>query len=242
MQLSDSNISTSTISDKVGFYAAISTVVITLLTFGIAINTPPISGPFCPENCIEYPYTDIASRFPRDYYWMYPAILLNIIFVVLIASIHQYAARNRKIFSQIGFAFAIITALLLTTDYFVQITVIQTSIVKGETDCIALLTQYNPHGIFIALEELGYLMMSLCYLFIAMVFSLPGKLERAIRWVLITSFVLTILSLIIVSFKYGIDRSYYFEVAVITIDWLTIIIAGILISILFKRKMKSSNI
>lgn len=31
----------------------------------------------------------------------------------------------------------------------------------GETEGITLLTQYNAHGIFIALEELGYLLMSL---------------------------------------------------------------------------------
>jgi hypothetical protein len=31
----------------------------------------------------------------------------------------------------------------------------------GETEGITLLTQYNAHGIFIVLEELGYLLMSL---------------------------------------------------------------------------------
>jgi hypothetical protein len=28
---------------------------------------------------------------------------------------------------------------------------------NGETDGLSILTQYNPHGIFIALEEIGYL-------------------------------------------------------------------------------------
>jgi hypothetical protein len=230
------------VSNKVGFYTAISAVVITLLTFGIAINTPPISGPFCLENCIEYPYTDIASRFPRDYLWMYPAMFLYIIFVILIASIHQYAPRDRKIFSQIGFAFAVITALLLITNYFVQVTVIQLSILNGESDGIALLTQYNPHGIFIALEELGYLMMSFSYLFIAFSIPISSRLEKSIRRILIVSFILTLLSFIYISAKYGIDRSYIFEVAVITIDWLTLIIVGILLSILFRREITKTLI
>ena len=36
---------------------------------------------------------------------------------------------------------------------------------NGETDGIALLTQYNGHGIFIAMEELGYITMSISFLF-----------------------------------------------------------------------------
>jgi hypothetical protein len=36
---------------------------------------------------------------------------------------------------------------------------------------------------------------------------------------------------------YGIYREYRFEVAVITIDWLVLIISGILLSFVFKRVM-----
>jgi hypothetical protein len=53
----------------------------------------------------------------------------------------------------LGIVFATISCTLLVGDYFIQISVIQPSLLKGETDGIALLTQYNPHGIFIALEE-----------------------------------------------------------------------------------------
>ncbi|MFC2123993.1 hypothetical protein ACFLU5_04205 [Bacteroidota bacterium] len=232
--------SNSNISNQVGYYSAISVVVMTVIAFGLAITAIPIAGPNCPGDCIEYPYTDIASRFPKDYLWMYPAMIINIIFVILIASIHHYIPRERKIFSQLGFVFAVMTAGLLITDYFIQITVIQTSIVNGETDGIALLTQYNPHGIFIALEELGYLMMSISYLFIALAFSGSNRLERTIRWILSLSFVMTISSLVYVSAKHGIDRSCIFEVAAITIDWLTLIVVGILLSILFKRETNVS--
>ncbi len=34
---------------------------------------------------------------------------------------------------------------------------------KGEKEGISLLTQFNPHGIFIALKEVGYLLMSLSF-------------------------------------------------------------------------------
>lgn len=225
--------------NKFGFYTAILTTVITVVTFGIAIFTPPISGPFCKGECIEYPYTDIIYRFPRDYVWMYPAILLTLIFVVLMVCIHQYASDEKKIFSQIGLCFATIAAAILIMNYFLQISVIQPSLEKGETDGISLLTQYNPHGIFIALEEIGYLMMSFAFLSVIPVFSKTNRLERSIRWVFIISFVLTISSLITISIVYGINREYLFECAVIVINWTVLIVIGILLSRLFKRAIKT---
>ena len=225
--------------NRLGFYTAILTTVLTIVTFGIAIFTLPISGPFCKESCIEYPFINIASRFPRDYLWMYPAILLILVFVVLMVCIHYYASREKKIFSHTGLSFALISATILITDYFIQISVIQPSLVNGETDGIAILTQYNPHGIFIALEDIGYLMMSVAFLSVAPVFSKNIRIERAIRWIFIISFVLTICSLIIFSVLYGINREYRFEVAVITIDWTVLIVSGILLSRVFKRAMKN---
>ncbi|OPX90166.1 MAG: hypothetical protein A4E53_01052 [Pelotomaculum sp. PtaB.Bin104] len=115
-------------TNLLGFYAAISTTVFTMVTFGIAILTPPLSGPFCTGSCFEYPFSNIVSRFPRDYLWMYPAILLTLIYIVLIVCIHHYAAREKKLFSQIGLSFALISATILVTDYFIQISVIQPSL------------------------------------------------------------------------------------------------------------------
>lgn len=227
-------------ANLLGFYIAIITTVLTVVTFGIAFFTPPISGPFCQGSCIDYPFTDIVSRFPRDYVWMYPAILLTVIYVVLMVCIHHYASKEKKIFSQIGLSFALISATVLMLDYFIQISVIQPSLVKGETDGIALLTQYNPHGIFIALEEIGYLMMSAGFLSMAPVFSKTNRLENPIRWIFIISFILTIISLIMISILYGIHREYLFEVAVITINWTVLIVSGILLSVVFKRAMRTS--
>jgi hypothetical protein len=64
--------------------------------------------------------------------------------------------------------------------------------------------QYNPHGIFISLEGLGYLMMSVALLFAAAVFA-GGRLERATRWLFVTSFVLAVGSLAGLSLLYGKD-------------------------------------
>ena len=182
-------------------------------------------------------YLDTVAQFPRDYLWMYPAVLLVLSYVVVMAAIHAYASPQKKIFSQIGLCFAVISAFLLFTDYFVQFSVVPISLMNGETEGIPLLTQYNPHGVFIALEEAGYLMMSLSFLWMAPVFADKKRLETAVRWIFIIAFVLTVISLAAVSIRYGLDRQDRFEVAVISINWLVLIINGILLSIVFKRRL-----
>ena len=39
---------------KLGFWSAVLTTILTVLTFGIAYFTPPLSGPFCTSSCFEY--------------------------------------------------------------------------------------------------------------------------------------------------------------------------------------------
>ncbi|OFY05579.1 MAG: hypothetical protein A2W99_08700 [Bacteroidetes bacterium GWF2_33_16] len=222
---------------RFGFYTSILFLIITLITFAIAICTPPLSGPGCVANCFEYPYTDIISRFPRDYYWMYPAILLTLCYLVFMVCIHNYVSDQKKIFSQIGVLFSVISTLILVVDYFVQVSVIQPSLLLGETDGISLLTQYNPHGLFIALEDIGYIMMSFSFLFIAFAISKSSKLEKSLRWVFIISFILMVISFTGISIVHGIKREYRFEIAVITINWFALIISAFMMSKIFKRSI-----
>ena len=132
------------------------------------------------------------SEFPRDYLWMPPAMILVVFYVILVVSIHTYAARHKKVYSQIGLSFALIAAGILLSDYYyIQVSVVPVSLMNQVTDGIALLTQYNAHGVFIVLEELGYLLMSLSFLFIATVFANKGCLASVVRSVFIAGFVLT---------------------------------------------------
>jgi hypothetical protein len=222
-------------ASRFGFWTAVSMSVITAATFEVAIATPPRSGPFCMSSCVTYPYADVAAFFPRDYLWMYPAMLLTPIFVVLMACIHHYASGDKRLFSSIGLSFAVITAAVITIDYFVQLTVVQPSLLKGEADGLSLVTQYNPHGIFIALEDLGYLMMSVAFLFAAAVFAGRDWVERTIRWLFISGFILAVGSFSFLSLLYGNDLEYRFEVVVILIDWMVLIVSGVLLGVVFKR-------
>ncbi len=57
-----------------------------------------------------------------------------------------------------------------------------------------------------------------------------------IQWVFIAAFVLTTVSLAIISFNFGLDREYRFEVAAISIR-LVLIVNGALLSIVFRRRL-----
>lgn len=223
---------------KFALFSSLSVTLLTIITWGFAMVAVPPAGPYCPGDCISYPFQDILLYYPRDYYWMYLAIFQLFGYIIFIVSNHFITQIEKKLFSFLSVAFALITAIVLLIAYFVQFSVVPMSMMKGETEGIALLTQYNGHGIFIAMEDLGYVTMSISFLFLSFIFSLKNRLERTMRLILISAFLLTVLSFIFYSIKFGIDRSYRFEVTAITINWLTTIIIGILVSIFIRNKLK----
>jgi hypothetical protein len=226
---------------RFGYYSALLTVILTTVSFGFALYAIPISGVNCTGDCVKYPYLDTVERFPRDFMWMPLAILLILSYVTWMVSIHAYAPGNRKIFSQVGLSFALISATILSSAYFIQFSVIPVSLMNGETEGLAALIQYNPHGVFIAMEEFGYLLMSLSFLLMAAVFTGKNHLEMAVRWIFTGAFVLTIISLVIISLLFGLERLDRFEVVVISINWLVLIVNGILLSILFKKQGRDGS-
>ncbi len=217
---------------QLGFGSALATTVVTAVFMILGITTPPRSGPFCGSACIPYPYTDVAAFIPQDYVWLYPGILLAPIFVVLMACIHSYVADEKKAFSRIGLSFALLYAAVILVDYFVQLTVVVPSLQSGETEGLSLLTQYNPHGIFITFEALGYLMMTAALLFAAPVFT-GGRIERVIRWLFVVGFVLAVIAF--VTFPLAGYDIVAFEVTVLMIDWTVLIVSGALLSVVFRR-------
>jgi hypothetical protein len=211
---------------KLGFWSAILTAVFAAVFFAVGMF-----GSSYTEH-IQAPYVVSTIRLVDYAVWV-PGFLLAFIFVVLVACIHRLAPHDKKVFSQIGLSFTVIYAGLIVADYFLQWTVILSSIVSNETETLSLFSMYNPHGIFIALESLGYLMMNVAFLFLAAVFSGPSRLHRAIRWLFITSFTLAVGSFTVLTLAgYPI---VVFEVVIITIIVVVLIVAGALLSLLFKR-------
>ncbi|ADX73273.1 hypothetical protein Asphe3_21200 [Pseudarthrobacter phenanthrenivorans Sphe3] len=212
-----------------GYRVAVAITVLTVLTFALALTALPDKVP--------YPFTDdvIAAQWPGDYYWLFPAMVLMLLFVALVAAVHEYAPDLRKIYGLLALCIAVIAAAVLLINYYIQAVVMPTSLQKGQLDGWSIFTQYNPHGIFIALEELGYLLMTLVFLCLAPIFSSGTRLERAIRWLFLGSFATAVASLAAVLALRGMDREDVFEIIIISIVWLTLIAAGILLALLFRR-------
>ncbi len=225
-----------------GAFASFLLSFFTIIAFGFAMTAIPPSGAYCPQNCMSYPFPDILAYYPRDYYWMYVSIIQLFVFVVFMVANHFIANASLKIYTFLGISFALISTTVLLLAYFTQFSVVPVSVMNNETEGIALITQYNEHGLFIAMEELGYITMSVSLFFLAFAFSDQGKLSRAIRFILLGQLVLNLLAFVFYAVAFGIHRGYRFEVATITINWITLILIGILIGIHQFRSLKSLKI
>jgi hypothetical protein len=215
-----------------GFWTASVTAAITAVFAIVAIATPPRSGPFCTSACVPAPYTAVAQFIPGDYLWLIPGLLLAPIFIGLMAGIHAFAAERDKTFSRVALSFAVIYAAVIIVNYFVQFTVIVPSLQSGESQNLSLFTQYNPHGFFIALEVVAYLMMSASFLAAAPVFA-GGGVERAIRWLFTMCFILAAAAFAgLWLVKHDLVAV---EVTVLMINWVALIAGGVLLSIVFRR-------
>ena len=223
---------------RIASWAAALMAAAATVALAIGVTTPPRSGPFCRGDCITYPFTDAAAFVPRDYLWMYPAALMVLLFVVVVVCLHQRAAAGSRLFTRVALSLAAVSATALLADYFIQLTVVQPSLLKGEFAGLSLLSQYNPHGVFIALENVGFLVMGLAFLFAAAGLGGRSRLERAPRYVFTVGGILAVAALVVLALVYGSDLEYRYEVAAIVIDWVTLIAGGVLLGLLFWREAR----
>ena len=228
---------------RLGVWSSLLLAVLAVAAFALGITTPPRSGPYCTGDCIAYPFTDAARFVPRDYLWVLPAILLGPVFVIVSGCVHSLVQAGERHLSLIGLCFASIAAGILGIDYFIQFQVAEPSLLHAETSSLSLFTQYNPHGLFIALEDLGYLTLCVSFLFLGG--AVPGvwRLGRAIRWTLVVSAFLGFACFIGMTWRYGLDIEYRFEVAIITITWVALFAAGLMLTFFFRnaRRMSSTH-
>lgn len=225
---------------SVAMSAAALTAGLTAFAFGLASRAVPISGVNCPGDCLEYPYLDTADRFPTDYVWMYPAIGLVLAYVLMLASMRTLAPGRRRIFGSMAVATAVVAAAVLVPNYWVQSSVVPASIAAGENEGITLLTQYNPHGLFIALEEVGYLVMSISFLLAIPLVAGSGLRRRVVRWLFAAGFVVPVATLAVFTIIYGLDRQDRLEVVLIAVDWIVLIVNGILLALVFRSQLHAT--
>lgn len=224
---------------KLVFLSSYGLSFITFITFVFAMIAVPISGANAPNGGILYPYLETIERYPRDYIWQYLAMFMICIYLINLIIIKTIINSEKQIYMQIASSFAIIATVTLLINYFVQVNVVPISLMNQEHEGIALITQYNPHGIFIALEELGYIMMTISFGFLIPVFR--GKYTNIIAIIYLFAVITAIVSFIFISFQYGLDKLDRYEVIIISITWTVILINGILTGNKFRKLWKDSK-
>ena len=171
----------------------------------------------------------VASFQPIQMLPLIPSLLLAPTFVVLMVCVHSYASNAKKLWSQVGLAFAIVYATMACVNYIIQLTVVRFSILSRETDGLAMFVSGNPHSIFWALAS-AYVFMNLAMLFAAQVFE-GGKLERWIRWLFLANGA----SAVVTIFGVVVDNPMVYLLGSL-VPWCVIFSAAtILLAVLFKR-------
>lgn len=222
-----------TLANAIGLWSAVAVVLSTLAAMVLLV--PARSGPFCLAECLAYPYVDIAQFYPGDYRWMVPSMLGALALVPLGAAVLDAAELERRILGVLAVAFATLTAAVLSICYMTQILVVQPSVLAGETEGIALLTQYNDHGLFIALESLGYLLMSVAVALIGLALPARGRTGAWVRWLSGLYGVAVLGAFVVIEVTQGVGRSYFFEVASISANWLALLALGVVAGLKFRR-------
>jgi hypothetical protein len=237
MALEPSEASVERANERLAMYVSLALAVLAVASLGLGVAAVPISGANCRADCISYPYLNTVDRFPRDYVWMYVAMAMVVSYLLFMVSLRVVAAPAGSLLGQMSVAVAVVVTVVLVATYFTQSSVVPASLRAGETEGVTLLTMYNPHGLFIALEEIGYLLMSLSFLLAALMIGGVGKMVRAIRRVFGLGFVLPLLALIGYVLAYGLDRQDRFEVVIISVDWLVLIVNGILVALVLRKRL-----
>ncbi len=188
---------------------------------------PPRSGPNClTADCVTYPYTDIAAYMPTDYWWMYPAALLPLTLVVALVSLRDTIPPHRRTALWLAVLSAAAASIVLDLAYAIQLMVVQPSLARGESEALTLWSQYNPHGLFIALENLGYLLACLALLAVAWLFPGGGARSRALRWWSGTWGTIGVIGLPTLALTLRFDMEYQYEVLSLVATWIGLLVLG----------------
>jgi hypothetical protein len=154
---------------RLGFWSAVLTAVFTMLFLVGAI-------------------LDTMGLLPPPWDVVIPigaSLLLAPSFVVLMVSIHYAAPFEKKIWSHIGIAFAILYAALVSIVYVTWLFVVEPHVLRGQANQVALLV-FAPDSFLQMVDGLGYTFMGVALCFAAPVFA-GKRLDKWIRWLCLLS-------------------------------------------------------
>lgn len=118
------------------------------------------------------------------------------VLLMLMTSIHEATAKHLQVLSRIAVVFTTLFCAAVSTNRFVQLSIVRQRISSGDTAGIGWFLPYGPHSAMFSLEILGWgFFLGIACLFAAPTFS-GGKLEIAIRWLFLSYGVLGLVTAI----------------------------------------------
>ena len=122
----------------------------------------------------------------NDLFWILtPSMFLALSFLIMMVSVHYYAAEDKRIWSQIGMLFAVAYFVFVNIVYFTVLTVTMPHNLNGDIASVEIL-RYVPKSFMTGIDALGYTSMSLATLFAAPVFF-GTNLKKWIRFFFISN-------------------------------------------------------
>ena len=218
-------------SIKLGYWSAILCAA-TFLIFSLCFIAILIVNPlFLWTNYPDYvAYVNENNPFFKDLA-QFTMLAFGPLFLILLNSIHDYAAQEKKVLSRLAIYFGIIFAALISVNYFVQLSVVRQNLLHGRPEGLEQFVQANPASFITAVNMLGWaLFFGLSCLFLVPVFS-GGRLEKIISIAFLANGIFMILG--------GI--SYVFEIVVLVFLFMNfgmggaVMVAAISLAILFRR-------
>lgn len=166
--------------------------------------------------------------------WKIPSLISGLIlvpvFMVLMVCIQDYARTERKLFSRLGLLFTVGYAVLISFNYFMQLTLVRQGLYTTP------FAMDNSQSVMWVIEVLGYGFMGLATFFAAWVFN-KGRMEKAVRWLFITNGVLGIGGMV----GYALSLSMDILLGGLIVWDIVMPISSILLAILFKRAQRISR-
>ena len=113
-----------------------------------------------------------------------PSLLLAPSFALTMLCVHYYAPEAKKVWSHAGIIFATVYTVMISINYYVQLTLVVPHMMRGEIASIQPFL-FIPFSSFIySVDVLGYSFMSLSTLFGAFVFTGAGLEQTARRFMI----------------------------------------------------------
>ena len=156
-----------------------------------------------------------------------PSLLLAPSFLAMLVGVNALTPSERKVWSQLGVAFAGVYVPLCVAAYIVELFVVEPRLLRGDTPQMALLTLARGDSVFNAIDGLGYMFMCLSTIVAAPAFG-QNRLERWIRWLFLANGMLAVP----IFLTYFVNRSFIWLAALWSV---TVTASAILLAVHFRR-------